>query len=131
MDGTSLLSDRVRRNTQRDSIRVTTLRRPGTKTLGKVREESSFRSRSEKDSTRKGDLIAKARYQTPGRCRKSLRFDRGLRPGLGSIHFYQFQFNSNLEQNATSSIPIWRKMRLRQFQFNSIHLKKVNVQLQS
>ena len=60
-------------------IRVTPLRRPGTKTLGKVREESSFRSRPEKDLTRKGDLIANGQDQTPERCRKSLRFDRGQR----------------------------------------------------
>ena len=69
----------MRRNTQLDPIRVTPSRRPGTKTLEKVQEESSLRSRPEKDSTRKGDLIAKARDQTPGRCRKSLRFDQGLR----------------------------------------------------
>ena len=32
--------------------------------------------------------------------------------------------------NSFLSIPIRRKMQLRQFQFNSIHLKKINVQFQ-
>ena len=39
--------------------------------------------------------------------------------GLVSIHFYQF-----------NSIPIRRKMQISQFQFNSIHLKEINVQFQ-
>ena len=48
-----------------------------------------------------------------------LRYPVSLRPGLGSIHFFQF-----------NSIPVRRKIRISQFQFNSIHLKEINVQFQ-
>ena len=67
----SLRFDRDLRQTRPD--RVTSSRRlqPNTR---KVEEESSFRSRTETDSTRKGDLIAKTRCETEAESPKELRF---------------------------------------------------------
>ena len=54
----NLRSDRDLKNTR--PVRVTSLRRLQPNT-SKVEQEASFRSRTETDSTRKGDLIAKTR----------------------------------------------------------------------